>query len=337
MTSATIRVRGWEASSATRVAAVAAPDQTDGADPAAYGADTIGTVHNCDKDVLGAVYIGPLGLDTPVNAADRVIAVFAVDRRLFDETNAAKMKTHLLHSGDNNQRGSLERGDMGGSAVEGGMMDLVEQYLCVVPWTGLVFMSMLCITGIYPQSGSLLDSLSRKHSNMAWPMWADKALVLTEKGVVGRRYFGPDRPTTHGDRDVNEGVNAISWDGLDVDQVRIRTFDAPACMTKWPSRGPPADPRFERDPLVVGFFCGLGTACCKRHCTQPDVPGLYRATIQSTHESRDNSGSGDAGPIIWHTASIDLLALAKSPDVLLNTLREAKAKYGAPTAATMER
>jgi meiotically up-regulated gene 157 (Mug157) protein len=66
------------------------------------------------------------------------------------------------------------------------------------------------------------------------------------------------------------------------------------------------------------------------------VDRLYRATIFSEHETTVSSGDDGSTDIV--TGSIELLALARSPDDLRNTLRAAKEKYGAPTAAVaMER
>ena len=95
------------------------------------------------------------------------------------------------------------------------------------------------------------------------------------------------------------------------------------------------------DPLVVGQYCGCcfpmdPCICCRCICIQPDVDRLYRATIVSEHKTTINAGSDD-GEYKITTGSIELLALARSPDDLRNTLRLAKEKYGAPAAATMER
>ena len=92
------------------------------------------------------------------------------------------------------------------------------------------------------------------------------------------------------------------------------------------------------DPLVVGpyFACCVPMAtCCRCICIQPEVDGLYRATIFSEHETLIESGENSH---FIPTGSIELLALARSPDDLRNTLRAAKEKYGAPAAAAaMER
>ena len=119
---------------------------------------------------------------------------------------------------------------------------------------------------------------------------ADRALVFTDKGVVGRRHHQGGR------------VNAITWGGFRIEDVRIRTFD-------------------------VGF---LG-ACCRAFC-RPEAPGLYRATISSIHHKGEGPRD-DGGPM----ATIEVLALARSPDDLRSSLRAAKEKYGAPNAAEMAR
>ena len=93
------------------------------------------------------------------------------------------------------------------------------------------------------------------------------------------------------------------------------------------------------DPFVVGPHCGCCVPvygdCCRCICIQPDVDRLYRATIFSEHKTTVSSGEDGSTEIV--TGSIELLALARSPDDLRNSLRAAKEKYGAPAAAAMER
>ena len=159
---------------------------------------------------------------------------------------------------------------------------------------------------------------------MAFPDWADSALVFTDKGVVGRR-------------DFTGRVNAITWDGFKMKDVRIRTFDGPSCLCSIPTGiccDEHSDPRFDPDPLETACYFGFLFACCRYACHQPEAPGLYRATISSIHHTRH--GSGDD----WYyraTASIEVLALARSPDDLRSSLLAAKEKYGAPKAAEMAR
>ena len=91
------------------------------------------------------------------------------------------------------------------------------------------------------------------------------------------------------------------------------------------------------DPLVVGPYFGLVVPCCRCICIQPKEPGLYRARIQSTHKTVIGTVTG---PMLhsaalkfrtWDptqsTGSIDLLALARSPDDLRSSLRAVKEKY----------
>ena len=89
-------------------------------------------------------------------------------------------------------------------------------------------------------------------------------------------------------------------------------------MAFWPSCPSCLPPE---DPLVVGVWCGLFCACCRCVCIQPNEPGLYRATIFSKHTY--NVGDGQ----MFSTGSIDLLALARSPDDLRSSLRALKEKY----------
>ncbi len=102
------------------------------------------------------------------------------------------------------------------------------------------------------------------------------------------------------------------------------------------------------DPLVVGPHCGCCIPvygdCCRCICIQPDVDRLYRATIVSEHIT--NKGEEDSES--YTTGIIELLALARSPDDLRNTLRARVRRPSArggepwkstapPAAAAMER
>ena len=165
---------------------------------------------------------------------------------------------------------------------------------------------------------------------MAFPDWADRALVFTDKGVVGRREF-------------TGKVNAITWDGFRIEDVRIRTFDAPCLCTSpryWLCCAEDGcvtwggDPRFDTDPLVLSCYFGFLVPCCRYAFCRPEAPGLYRATISSIHHKiSEGPRGGDEGPM----ASIEVLALARSPDDLRCSLLAAKERYGAPKSAEMAR
>ena len=161
------------------------------------------------------------------------------------------------------------------------------------------------------------------HEDMAFPDWADRALVFTDKGVVGRSTGWPYT--------ANGGINAITWDGFRIEDVRIRTFDAP-CLCSIPDTATlkHSDPRFDPDPLALACYCGFLFACCRCEFCRPEAPGLYRATISSIRDKKSRDGYK---PV----ASIEVLALARSPDDLRSSLRAAKEKYGAPNAAEMAR
>ena len=151
---------------------------------------------------------------------------------------------------------------------------------------------------------------------MAFPDWADRALVFTDKGVVGRQEF-------------TGKLNAITWDGFRIEDVRIRTFDAP-CLCSIPTGicfccDEHSDPRFDPDPLALACYFGFLGACCRYEFCRPEAPGLYRATISCIHTT---------GGIADHpTASIEVLALARSPDDLRSSLRAAKENAGQPGRA----
>ena len=62
------------------------------------------------------------------------------------------------------------------------------------------------------------------------------------------------------------------------------------------------------------------------------TPGLYRVRISSEHTAKIRNDS-ERIP----SGQIDLVALARSPEDLLESLRAARARYGAPAAAAIER
>ena len=287
------------------------------------------------------VYVGPGGFTTPVGAAELVVDAFAVDRTLFDAANAAKAKSYFCQGAPGTLQGNEDAGPGNGCG------SMAEHLCCVVPWTAHALLFSPCL---------LLDILNKtlcnKHKDMEFPPWGDAALVLTDKGIIGRRHFGPDLSGEQGGvkccfciecndstaepsywnvmrQVLKNGVNAIAWDGFDVDKIKIRTYDAPSrCVTR-------GDPRMASDPLVVGPYCGCCVPvygnCCRCICIQPDVERLYRATIFSDHTTTYSSGEDGSSEIV--TGSIELLALARSPDDLRNSLRAAQKKYGAPAAA----
>ena len=259
-------------------------------------------------------YVGREGI-VGLISTHAVVDVFAMDRGLFDAANAAKARTHWLH------------GEPGNLALcEGNPV----QFCCVLP-----FPFLWVIACLFDPLFKLCDCdcecwcccccrKSTPHEDMAFPDWADRALVFTDKGVVGRREF-------------TGKVNAITWDGFRIEDVRIRTFDAP-CLCTSPHYAlccvEGGDPRFDSDPLVLSCYFGFLVPCCRCALCRPEAPGLYRATISSIHHKiSEGPRGGDEGPM----ASIEVLALARSPDDLRSSLRAAKEKYGAPNAAEMAR
>ena len=301
-------------------------------------------------------YVGANGFETPVRAEEPVVDVVGVDRKLFDAANAAKARTHFCW-GIGSLAGGYDPGP--GPGPKMAILGAAEGLCCVPPWTG----HMLAFSPIF-LSAFLYNTFRSKHRDMEFPPWGDAALILTDKGIVGRRNFGPDSPgggcncccigcgDLEGEAGVQpywrvnkqkheNGVNAIAWSGFDVDKnVRIHTYGGGRCV---PTRkgdfcdmgGSAGDSAF--DALVVGLHCGccIPGGCCMYVCIQPEAEGLYRATIFSKHETLIES---EENSHFIPTGSIELLALARSPDDLRNTLRAAKEKYGAPAAAAaMER
>ena len=248
-----------------------------------------------DLGPTSTYYAGADGSETPVCADDPVVDVVGVDRKLFDAANAAKARTHFCWG-----IGSLAGGS---NELPVPCLGLAEHLCCVPPWTG----HMLGFSPIF-LSAFLYNTLCSKHKDMEFPPWAGAALVMTDKGVVGRRYFGPD-----------SGISAISWGGFDVDRnVRIRSYNTCRCTSEGEPKSMRSDPiSNDWDPLVCGLYFGLLVPCCRCICIRPNEPDLYRATIFSKHTTKG----------FIPTGSIDLLALARSPLDLRSSLRVFKEKY----------
>ena len=262
-----------------------------------------------DLGPTSTYYVGANGFGTvgtpPVCAEEPVVDVVGVDRKLFDAANAAKARTHFCWGIGSLAGGFNEPGPGPKMGIE--LLGAAEGLCCVPPWTGY----MLGLSPIF-LCAFLYNTLCSKHKDMEFPPWAGAALVMTDKGVIGRRHFGPDSE-----------INAISWGGFDVDRnVRIRSYDTCRC-TSGPDYCDPIPPFW--DPLVVGPYFGLVVPCCRCICIQPKEPGLYRATIFSKHTTTAWTGRDRSMEI--PTGSIDLLALARSPDDLRSSLRALKERY----------
>ena len=177
------------------------------------------------------------------------------------------------------------------------------------------------------------------HKDMEFPPWADHALIVTDKGVVGRRKMRPDwQQAKRQDARYNlevppyqRDVNAIAWEGFDVDKIEVRRY-AEDKDCNWNCETPLSLPK--PDPLSYALGFGLFVPCCWKVLCNPTTPGLYRAKIYSDHTTTVPSGDTYA---TYSTAQISLIALARSPDDLVASLRAAKAKYEAPAAAAMDR
>ena len=164
---------------------------------------------------------------------------------------------------------------------------------------------------------------------MEFPPWADHALIVTDKGVVGRRHMRPDRNHGSEKSPYARDVNAIAWDGFDVEKIEVRRYAEDEKTCYWMDT-PPGHP----DPLSFALGFGLLGPCCWKVLCNPTTPGLYRVRFESDHTT--TVSSGDHTHQI-STARIDVIALARTPDDLLASLRAAKAKYHAPAAQAMER
>ena len=247
---------------------------------------------------------------SPVTPTDAVVDVFALDRSLFDAANAAKRRVHVCN------------GNPGTLSVEDSFC--VKMSPCVLPWAAHYIMLFPCT--ICPH---VRYACWAPHVDMDFPSWAEHALIVTDKGVVGRREMRPERDDHGSDRSHwLRDVNAIAWDGFDVDKIEVRRYaedkDCYICSA------PLAHP----DPLSYALSIGLLGPCFWKVLCKPTTPGLYHAKIVSAHQTEVSTGDSSS---YYNTAEISLIALARTPEDLLESLRAAKAKYEAPAAAAMER
>ena len=270
----------------------------------------------------GVMYVGREGIKIPLMSADAVVDILAMDRGHFDAANAAKARTHWLY-GNPGGLGLSNGFDSPDKSCSPRPNSVQVQFCCVPPFEALFAPIACCCPALMICDFWFCHNCCNPHKDMAFPDWADRALVFTDKGVVGRREF-------------TGKVNAITWDGFRIEDVRIRTCDAP-CLCSIPNIiycGEHSDPRFDPDPLALACYFGFLFACCRCEFCRPEAPGLYRATISSIHDTKHGSGDNEW----WSpTASIEVLALARSPDDLRSSLLAAKEKYGAPKAAEMAR
>ncbi len=247
---------------------------------------------------------------SPVTPTDAVVDVFALDRSLFDAANAAKRRVHVCN------------GNPGTLTVENSFCVMLSP--CVLPWAAHYIMLFPCT--ICPH---VRYACWAPHVDMDFPPWAEHTLIVTDKGVVGRREMRPERDDHGSDRShFLRDVNAIAWDGFDVDKIEVRRYaedkDCYICSA------PPAHP----DPLSYALSIGLLGPCFFKVLCKPTTPGLYHAKIASAHKTYVASGDSS---VEYNTAEINLIALARTPEDILESLRAAKAKYAAPAAAAMDR
>ena len=252
----------------------------------------------------------------PLLPTDAVVDVFALDRSLFDAANIAKRRVHVC----NGAPGTFD----------------VDQSFCVpnvcvaigpfvLPWTA--HFVVFCPIMFLPQ---ICNLVCFRHKNMEFPPWADSALIVTEKGVVGRRAMRPDRDRGSEWNHYERDVNAIAWDGFDVDKIEVRRYAEDDKTCYWNCDTPPLHP----DPLSYAFGFGLLLPCCWKVVRNPTTPGLYRVRIAGDHTTTVTRGDHTHQ---ISTARIEVIALARTPEDLLESLRAAKAKYHAPAAQAMER
>ena len=273
---------------------------------------------------------------------------------MFDAANAAKRRLHVCHGGTT--RGCVELCTAGeGSFCPGSSGGLVDEHplqcshLCVPPCTCVAVLGTPCFL-----AAALRRALCSPHKDVAWPPWADRALILTDRGVIGR----PRTDAVPHEKDVN----GILWENVDLESTRqsVRVYaTSPTCYcdNKFKfNQNPPCNPAFpimEMDPLTLECGFGVCRPCVFCVCCQPRTPGLYHVTIRGHHvtetvafsgfseygggDGYGGDGGGEPPTISLRTAEIDLIGLSRSPEDLMNALEAGYSKYGAPSGQVMER
>lgn len=257
------------------------------------GQSTIGDVFPGWGD---GFYIGLKGPAMPVQATDAVKSIIGLDREKFAAANAAKKKVYCWH---------------------GAPGTLTSNYMlcptigpCVLPW--IMHFVFFCPCFVVPH---IYYMTCKRHRDMEWPEWGDKALVYTEHGVVGKTTMKPNAET-----------HAILWGGFDVDQVEVHRYGEPhtkGClvMCEWlcANGHNGLDARPVVDPLTISLLVGLLCPCAGCICCQPDKSqNLYHLKIKSTHMTM--TGYGENACLV-PTASINLIALAPGARECLEELR----------------
>lgn len=127
------------------------------------------------------MYIGLKGPERPVMATDIVKGVVGLDRRKFALANAAKEQAHVCQGNP-------------GTLTSDGKAFCVQVHMgpCVLPWTAIWL--FCCPIAFAPH---ICNATCSPHRDMEWPDWADKALVYTEYGIVGKSEMRDDAETRY--------------------------------------------------------------------------------------------------------------------------------------------
>lgn len=225
-----------------------------------------------------ASYVTADGTRIPIEATDHVKETFAYDKDRWAAANVAKRKVHVCH------------GNPGLFATSNTIFTQIGP--CVPPWTAhfIFFCPIICAPQMY-------WATCGPHRDVLWPEHADKALIITDKGLIGR--------------DDEGKWNGMSWHG--VGSISVQTYTSKRCVTI--NDGAPW-----ADPLAWIIPCGLLLPCCGYVCVQPNTPGLYHAVI--TSKNMTVTGHGKSRRMV-PTATINLMALAASPDELVEAIKRA--------------
>ena len=291
--------------------------------------------HPALRGLEGVAYLNANGETQLISSMDKVLDVFSIDEDLWAAANGAKKRAHtcLGHPGNFHSDYADPNCDdiacrlLGGPCVLG-----LPIFPCCVGTTILFTLPIFWPWTVMPlalRAGGCIP-----HRDVPLPDRADKALVLTEKGLIGIRTDSS-----------GSGVVAISWNGFNLHEVRIKQYsgekDCGCCICdKMPSNwydsttensnlnmefSPLAvimyeagcstgRPYLSQDPLIYALSFGIQSPCSYVICRQPKKRGLYRVVIPSAF--REQAFYHYGIHVLQSKAKIELLALAKDPAYL---------------------
>ena len=221
---------------------------------------------------------------------------------MFDAANAAKRRVHLC----NGAPGTFD----------------VEQSFCVALGGPFVAVDGAPAPYSVPWCWDPRSVTSSAFRIRTWKFRPGRhALIVTDKGVVWPEVHAARRRASrkrgkHIMRGFNmevrpyaRDVNAIAWDGLDVDKIEVRRYAEDDKSCYWNCEEPPRASR----PALPSPLASASSPCCWKVLCNPTTPGLYRAKIASDHTTTVSRRRLFGH--VQHRKSA-CIALARSPDDL---------------------